>query len=83
MGTPHGGSDIAFWTSHASRLIHAATLGTRTNKDLLQVLRKDSEFLESLSKKFALQNQSLKILSFYETEKLSFMNCPVSRVAPE
>ena len=77
MGTPHGGSDIAFWASYAGNLINAISFGTRTNKDLLGVLRKDSEFLGSLSDKFLLQSRFMHILSFYETEKFPMMNCRV------
>jgi hypothetical protein len=61
MGTPHGGSDIAFWGSYAGNLINAISLGTRTNKDLLRVLRKDSAFLGSLSQKFILQSRFMLI----------------------
>ena len=78
MGTPHGGSDVAFWTSFGARLLHAMSLGTRTNKDLLKSLRKDSHFLGLLSQKFAVQSNALRILSFYETEKFPMMNCRVS-----
>lgn len=77
MGTPHGGSDVALWASHASRFLHAASLGTRTNKDLINFLRKDSKFLGSLSKKFEIQNASLQILTFYETEKFPMLNSRV------
>ncbi len=77
MGTPHGGSDVAFWTSYAVRLLHAASLGTRTNKGLLQFLRKDSKALGLLSSKFGTQNESLQILSFYEIEKFPMLNCRV------
>jgi hypothetical protein len=78
MGTPHGGSDIAFWASYAGNLINAISFGTRTNKDLLGVLRKDSTFLGCLSQKFILQSRSMRILSFYETEKFPLLNCRVS-----
>jgi len=47
MGTPHGGADLAFWMTYASRVLHTASLGTRTNKDLVKVLRRDSIFLGS------------------------------------
>jgi hypothetical protein len=44
MGTPHGGSDIAFWASYAGNLVSAISFGTRTNKDLLGVLRNSKRF---------------------------------------
>ena len=77
IGTPHGGADLAFWMTFASRLLSAASLGTRTNKGLVQVLRKDSMFLGALSKRFAVQNTSQPILSFYETKKFPMLNCRV------
>ncbi|KAH8782222.1 hypothetical protein F5882DRAFT_439845 [Hyaloscypha sp. PMI_1271] len=77
MGTPHRGSDIAFWASYAGNLINAVSFGTRTNKDLLGVLRKDSSFLGSLSQKFVLQSRFMHILSFYETERFPMLNCRI------
>lgn len=82
MGTPHGGADVAFWASYAGRLLNAASLGTRTNVGLLQVLRKDSKFLGTLSHTFALQNGSLKIITFYETEKFPMLNGRVCKHCP-
>ena len=35
MGTPHGGSDVASWTTLGAMLLKALSLGTRTNKELL------------------------------------------------
>jgi hypothetical protein len=78
MGTPHGGADVAFWASYAGKLLNAVSLGTRTNKDLLRVLRTDSSFLGLLSQKFKIQSQSLQIISFYEVEKFPLLNCRVS-----
>jgi protein SERAC1 len=77
MGTPHAGSDVALWASYAGRLLHAASFGTRTNIGLLEVLRKDSGFLGELSRTFALQNKSLRIINFYETEKFPMLNVRV------
>jgi hypothetical protein len=70
MGTPHGGSDIAFWMSYAANVTHAVSYGTRQNKNLVKVLRKDSTFLGTLSRKFVEQNEALNIITFYETKKL-------------
>lgn len=74
MGTPHGGSDIASWTSFGARLLHAPSLGTRTNKALIDGLRKDSAFLSRQSEKFKAYSRTLRIISFYETEKFPMMN---------
>ena len=74
MGTPHAGSDVAFWTSYAARLLHSISLGTRTNKNLLDVLKRDSKFLGRLSRQFEVQNNLLEILTFYETKKPPMLN---------
>lgn len=78
MGTPHAGSGVAFWASLAVKLLHTASLGTTTNKGLLKLLCRDSKFLEGLSRRFVVENPLLRILSFYELEKVSFLNCRVS-----
>jgi hypothetical protein len=77
MGTPHGGADLAFWMTYAGRVLQTASLGTRTNKGLVKVLRRDSVFLGALSERFAVQNASQPIISFYETEKFPLLNCRV------
>ena len=77
MGTPHGGADLAFWMTYASRVLHTASLGTRTNKGLGKVLRRDSVFLGALPERFAVQNASQPIISFYETEKFLLLKCRV------
>ena len=83
IGTSHRGSDVASWTTLGARLVNALSLGTKTNKELLECLRKDLSLLYLLSQRFAVQNQSLRILSFYETEKFPMMSCRVSGlVAP-
>ena len=78
MGTPHAGSGVAFWASLAGKLLNTASLGTSTNKGLLELLCRDSRFLEGLSRRFAVENPQLRILTFYELEKFSFLNCRVS-----
>ncbi|KAH6976535.1 Alpha/Beta hydrolase protein [Ilyonectria sp. MPI-CAGE-AT-0026] len=77
MGTPHAGSDVAFWGALAGRLLHTASLGTSTNRGLLKLLRKDSTFLGALSLRFAMENPQIRILSFYELEKFPFLNCRI------
>ena len=34
-GTPHRGSDVAYWTVVAARFLHTAQLSTRTDTELL------------------------------------------------
>jgi hypothetical protein len=77
MGTPHSGSDVAFWASLAAKLLSTASFGTSTNKGLLRLLCRDSAFLGSLSRRFAVENPQLPVLTFYELEKFAFLNCRV------
>ena len=57
MGTPHGGSWIARWAS-----IPASLLGVvkSTNKSLLEVLRTDNQFLESVQARFISMARELR-----------------------
>jgi len=77
MGTPHSGSNIAFWGSIAANLLHTVSLGTSTNKGLLKVLHRNSLFLENVSRFFKLFCQDLQVLSFYELERFRGLSCRV------
>ncbi|KAH6855721.1 hypothetical protein B0I37DRAFT_365570 [Chaetomium sp. MPI-CAGE-AT-0009] len=72
FGTPHRGSSLASWATVAARLLAMSTLGTRTNTRLPKDLEPSSEKLRSISDMFhyhALKDK-LRIVSFYETDKL-------------
>lgn len=70
MATPHRGLDLSFWDSLGPRIVRAATLGIKTNTKLIKDLKPNSEMLERISDSFAHRSASLKIRSFYETERM-------------
>jgi len=49
MGTPHAGSDLANW---AKILTSLSRILRRTNKEIVDVLRPDSEMLANLQQEF-------------------------------
>ncbi|KAH0537658.1 hypothetical protein FGG08_005571 [Glutinoglossum americanum] len=75
MGTPHRGSDVAFWTDFLARVLHTVQLGTRTNKELVSALKRDSKVLSDISHQFTDRGANLQIRTFYETELFEYMNC--------
>jgi hypothetical protein len=81
MGTPHRGSSVASWVNIFSRVLNAAQLGSATNSALLNVLEMRSETLLNISQQFVERGAMFQIRTFYETEKLDFMNCLVCPTA--
>jgi hypothetical protein len=77
MGTPHRGADAASWGNFAAQALKALQMGTATNKSLLSDLGKNSEVLKQISQQFVERGSTLKIKTFYETNKLNHMNCLV------
>jgi hypothetical protein len=77
MGTPHRGSDIAYWAGFAAHALRVAQLGTGTNDSLLRALERKSKTLLDISQQFVDRGTTLQIRTFYEREMLSFMNCLV------
>lgn len=77
LGTPHRGSDLAYWDSIGTRIVRAATLGLTTNTKLSKDLKVDSEMLKRISDSFAHRGAAFRIRSFYETEFLPGLNCCV------
>ena len=71
LGVPHRGSDIAWWTGFAAKLLRNASLGTSTNVSLLSDLEKGSANLADISSQFVDRAHNLIIYTFYETEKLN------------
>jgi len=74
MGTPHRGSDVAFWTDFLARALHIAQFGAGTNKNLVSSLKKNSRLLSDISDQFVERSANLQIRTFYEMEKLDYMN---------
>lgn len=68
MGTPHRGSNSAYWTTYLANILQIAQLGTATNPRLLADLRKNSPTLADISKQFVERGRDLSILTFFERE---------------
>jgi hypothetical protein len=77
FGTPHRGSSVATWSTLLANTMSAARLGTATNKVLSRDLQTQSEVLQQISKSFVQRAKSLQLISFYETDKMDYMNCRV------
>lgn len=77
FGTPHRGSSLAHWASMLSGILKTCLLGTSTNFQLTKSLERKSKTLEGISKSFIERGKDMQIYSFYETEKMGFMNCKV------
>lgn len=68
MGTPHRGSDLAYWTTYLANILRVAQFGTATNSRLLADLQKNSRTLADISKQFVERGRDLNILTFFEQE---------------
>ena len=77
FGTPHKGSAIASWSTSLSNILRAASLGTSTNKQLSTDLESNSRVRGEISKSFIERGKRLEIFSFYEVDKMEFLNCMV------
>ncbi|KAH8747004.1 ankyrin repeat protein [Hyaloscypha finlandica] len=77
FGTPHRGSALADWSTLASNILRAASFGVNTQTQLSKDLKKNSKVLQEISKSFVERAKDLQLVSFYETEKMDFMNCRV------
>jgi hypothetical protein len=69
MGTPHCGSESAYWFGFVGRALHVAQFGTGTNTKLLPALQKNSGALATISEQSIERLEKLEIKTFYETEK--------------
>ena len=70
FGVPHRGSDLAYWSTYAARLISTVQLGLGTNKSFVEALTRNSQTFADISQSFTERAAPLKIKTFYETEKL-------------
>jgi hypothetical protein len=70
FGTPHKGSNMASWADSMAKLLKAASFGTSTNRKLTKELKTQSVTLADISKSFVDRSKALKILSFYESDKM-------------
>jgi hypothetical protein len=81
MGTPHRGSDLAWWSSFLANILQVTTAGTSTNPRLVTALKNESTTLSDISTQFIERGAGLKIYTFYETERFERMNCLVCHVS--
>jgi hypothetical protein len=71
MGTPHRGSDVAFWSKFFRSFVNTLTLGN-LRTELLKNLEPKSEVLGSISSAFIERARGLqKIFSFYERQTIA------------
>ncbi|KAF2476890.1 uncharacterized protein BDR25DRAFT_41992 [Lindgomyces ingoldianus] len=69
MGTPHRGSDLAFWGKLFGTIADVLTLGS-VRTQLLQDLQPKSLCLGSICSQFVERGQSLRIFTIYERQKM-------------
>ena len=81
MGTPHRGSDLAWWSSFLANILRVATVSTSTNPKLVTALKNESTGLSDISTQFIERGANLKIYTFYETERFERMNCLVCHIS--
>jgi hypothetical protein len=62
-----------------STVIKTASLGVHTQAQLSKDLEVRSKALKEISKGFVERGKDLVIFSFYETDKMDFLNCRVSQ----
>ena len=69
LGTPHRGSDSAWWGAIVANIVKGLSIGTSTNSRLVSDLKKDSSSLGSISSQFVHRTKGIRIYTFYETKK--------------
>lgn len=77
FGTPHGGSSSADFGKVLASILKASTLGINTNTKVINDLKRNSQALYEISQSFVDRGKSLHIVTFYETEKMDFLNTEV------
>jgi pimeloyl-ACP methyl ester carboxylesterase len=70
LGTPHRGSDVAWWASFPAKLLKALQLGTGTNTAYLDALTRNSKEFSRISQQWVERSKELVIRTFFETERL-------------
>jgi len=59
------------------RIAKAAALGTSTNSQLTKDLEPKSRVLDRIARSFVERGKALRVYSFFETQKMDYMNCLV------
>lgn len=65
---------MASWSTVLGNVASFASLGSKTNWKLSQHLQTKSGQLQEISKSFVDRAKTLQIISFYETDKMDFLN---------
>ena len=69
FGTPHRGSDAAYWATFGANLLKALQLGRGTNKSFVTSLQRNSLEFANISQQWIERAARLRIRTFYETER--------------
>lgn len=83
FGTPHRGSDAAYWASFVATLLKYGQLGFGTNSTYIAALQRNSQTFADISEQFIERAVELKIRTFYETEKMFNVLVSNSRNVPQ
>lgn len=71
LGTPHRGSDLAWWATFAAEIIRTVQLGMGTNTHYVSALKRNSTEFANISQQWVERSENLQIRTFFETERLS------------
>ncbi|KAJ6002935.1 hypothetical protein N7451_005482 [Penicillium sp. IBT 35674x] len=74
FGTPHAGSSLATFGEILASIIRISSIGTNTNATVVANLKNNSETLWQIARSFVDRGKGLRIVTFYETEKMPYMN---------
>ncbi|KAJ4216814.1 hypothetical protein NW757_014655 [Fusarium falciforme] len=65
---------MASWATIFAKILKATTIGANTNAQLPKNLERNSRALESISRSFVERSKDLKMFSYYEKDKMDFLN---------
>lgn len=71
LGTPHRGSDLAWWATFAAEILRTVQLGTGTNTHYVSALKRNSTEFANISQQWVERSEGVQIRTFFETERLS------------
>ncbi|KAJ0117970.1 hypothetical protein J7T55_014421 [Diaporthe amygdali] len=78
LGTPHRGSDLAWWATFAAEILRTVQLGTGTNTAYVSALKRNSTEFANISQQWVERSEAVQIRTFYETERLAGVLSEVS-----
>ncbi|KAF2649651.1 hypothetical protein K491DRAFT_610366 [Lophiostoma macrostomum CBS 122681] len=70
FGTPHRGSDLAWWADFSANLLKALELGRGTNTTYVEGLKRNSKTFSHISQQWIERAKALDIRTYYETERM-------------